>query len=79
MHEQRKEDHIRINLEKDVNFRRLTTGLEHYHFLHQALPELDMAQVDPSISLFGKTLKAPLLISSMTVAKHLRHPCSSRR
>jgi len=66
MHEQRKQDHIRINLEEDVNFRRLTTGLEHYHFLHQALPEIDMSQVDLSISLFGKTLKVPLLISSMT-------------
>jgi len=66
MHEQRKQDHIRINLEEDVDFRQLTTGLENYHFLHQALPDIDMAQVDPSISLFGKTLKAPLLISSMT-------------
>jgi isopentenyl-diphosphate delta-isomerase len=66
MHEQRKQDHIRINLEEDVNFRQLTTGLENYHFLHQALPEIDMVQVDPSVALFGKTLNAPLLISSMT-------------
>ena len=41
MLEERKSDHIRINLEEDVNFNRLTTGLENYHFLHQALPELD--------------------------------------
>ncbi|MBN1221295.1 MAG: type 2 isopentenyl-diphosphate Delta-isomerase [Anaerolineae bacterium] len=66
MHEQRKLDHIRINLEEDVNFRHLTTGLENYHFLHQALPELDLTEVDLSISFLGKTLKAPLLISSMT-------------
>jgi isopentenyl-diphosphate delta-isomerase len=66
MHEQRKADHIRINLEEDVNFRQLTTGLERYHFLHQALPELDLAAVDTSLSLFGKRLRAPLLISSMT-------------
>ncbi len=66
MHEQRKSDHIRINLEEDVNFRHLTTGLERYHFLHQAMPELDMAAVDTSLSLFGKMLNAPLLISSMT-------------
>ena len=38
MLEERKTDHIRINLEEDVNFNRLTTGLENYHFLHQALP-----------------------------------------
>ncbi|MCB9101425.1 MAG: type 2 isopentenyl-diphosphate Delta-isomerase [Anaerolineales bacterium] len=66
MSEQRKADHIRINLEEDVNFRTLTTGLEHYHFLHQALPELNLAEVDTSISFLGKTLQAPLLISSMT-------------
>jgi isopentenyl-diphosphate delta-isomerase len=66
MHEQRKSDHIRINLEEDVNFRELTTGLESYHFLHQALPEIDLAAVDLSLSFLGKRVKAPLLISSMT-------------
>lgn len=66
MLEQRKSDHIRINLEEDVNFRQLTTGLEKYHFLHQMLPEINLASVDPSVFLFGKKLKAPLLISSMT-------------
>ncbi|MBE7551857.1 MAG: type 2 isopentenyl-diphosphate Delta-isomerase [Anaerolineales bacterium] len=66
MHEQRKSDHIRINLEEDVNFRQLTTGLENYHFLHQMLPEIDLAKVDTSVSFMGKKLRAPLLISSMT-------------
>jgi isopentenyl-diphosphate delta-isomerase len=66
MLEQRKSDHIRINLEEDVNFRQLTTGLEQYRFLHQALPEINLAEVDPAITLFGKRLKSPLLISSMT-------------
>jgi isopentenyl-diphosphate delta-isomerase len=66
MHEQRKSDHIRINLEEDVNFHRLTTGLENYHFLHQALPEMNLAEVDTSVSFLGKKLKAPMLISSMT-------------
>jgi isopentenyl-diphosphate delta-isomerase len=61
----RKADHIRINLEEDVRSG-LTTGLERLHFIHQALPELDLAQVDPSLTLFGKRLSAPLLISSMT-------------
>lgn len=64
--ETRKADHIRINLEKDVQFPRLTTGLENYRFLHQALPELDLSEVDSSLELFGKTLSAPIVISSMT-------------
>jgi isopentenyl-diphosphate delta-isomerase len=66
MLEKRKSDHIRINLEENVGFRQLTTGLEQYQFLHQALPEINLAEVDTSTDLFGKTLKAPLLISSMT-------------
>jgi len=61
----RKADHIRINLDEDVDSR-LTTGLERYRFMHEALPELDAAAIDMSLTVFGKRLGAPVLISSMT-------------
>ena len=61
----RKSSHIRINLEEDVSSG-LSTGLEEYRFTHQALPELDLEQVDTSLEIFGKRLQAPILISSMT-------------
>jgi isopentenyl-diphosphate Delta-isomerase len=61
----RKASHIRINLEENVQSG-LTTGLEDYRFIHRAVPELDLEQIDLSLDLFGKRLKAPLLISSMT-------------
>ena len=61
----RKDDHIRINLEEDVNSR-LSTGLENYQLIHQALPEISLADVDMSKVLFGKVLPVPLLVSSMT-------------
>lgn len=61
----RKADHIRINLEEDVQSG-LTTGLERYRFVHEALPEIDFEQIDCSVSVFGRRLKAPVLISSMT-------------
>jgi isopentenyl-diphosphate delta-isomerase len=64
--EQRKADHIRINLEEDVFFKQLTSGLEKYFFMHQAVPEINLADVDTSLELFGKQLQRPLLISSMT-------------
>lgn len=64
--ESRKVDHIKINLEKNVQFPNLTTGLEKYRFMHQALPELDLTSIDTTTPLFGKTLSAPILISSMT-------------
>lgn len=63
--DQRKADHIKINLEQDVRSA-LTSGLENYHFTHEALPELDLNRLDTSLSLFGKRLNSPILISSMT-------------
>ena len=63
--DQRKADHIKINLEQDVRSA-LTTGLENYHFIHEALPELDLNRLDTSLNLFGKTLSSPILVSSMT-------------
>ncbi len=61
----RKSDHIQINLEEDVQSH-LTTGLEHYYFLHEALPEINLSDIDTSVSVFNKTLSSPILISSMT-------------
>lgn len=61
----RKSDHIRINLDENVQSG-LTTGLERYRFIHKALPELNLDEVDLSQVVFGKTLRAPILISSMT-------------
>ena len=63
--DQRKADHIKINLEQDVRSA-LTSGLEKYHFTHEALPELDLNRIDTSLSLFGKRLASPTLVSSMT-------------
>jgi isopentenyl-diphosphate Delta-isomerase len=62
----RKADHIRINLEENVQFPRLTTGLERFRFIHQALPDLDLEQIDTHTTLFNKRLAVPVLISSMT-------------
>ena len=62
---ERKSNHIRINLEQDVDSG-LTTGLERFRFIHQALPELDLEEIDLGQELFGKKVAAPILISSMT-------------
>lgn len=61
----RKASHIRINLDEDVKSG-LTTGLEHYHFIHQPLPGLDLDEVDLGVEIFGKKINVPILISSMT-------------
>ena len=61
----RKNNHIRINLEEEVQSD-LTTGLERFRFTHNAAPEIDLHQIDPSITFLGKQLSYPLVISSMT-------------
>jgi isopentenyl-diphosphate delta-isomerase len=63
--QQRKADHIQINLEQDVRSA-LTSGLERFQFIHEALPEISLEDVDTTSVLFGKQLAAPILISSMT-------------
>ncbi|MDK2981027.1 MAG: isopentenyl-diphosphate Delta-isomerase [Chloroflexota bacterium] len=63
--QQRKADHITINLKKDVESA-LTTGLEAFHFRHNALPDIDLKDVDCTTEIFGRKLGLPLLISSMT-------------
>ncbi|HUX76879.1 MAG TPA: type 2 isopentenyl-diphosphate Delta-isomerase [Anaerolineae bacterium] len=66
MHQARKSDHIRINLQEDVEFKHISTGFERYRFVHCALPGCDLEDVDTATTLLGKRMAAPLLISSMT-------------
>ncbi|HZU75262.1 MAG TPA: type 2 isopentenyl-diphosphate Delta-isomerase, partial [Dehalococcoidia bacterium] len=62
----RKLEHLQINLHEDVSAKGVTTGFERFRFIHQALPEINLSDVDTSLTLFGRRLRAPLLISSMT-------------
>ncbi len=64
-HENRKLEHLRINLNENVQSHR-TNGLERYRFVHQALPDLDLKDISIATTFFGKPLRAPLLISPMT-------------
>ena len=61
-----KADHLRICLEEDVAARGVTSGFERYRFVHRALPEIDLHEVDLSATFLGHALKAPLLVSPMT-------------
>ncbi len=61
----RKSEHIRINLEEDVQSA-LTNGLADFHLIHQALPEMTLTEVDLRQHLLGKTQRVPILVSSMT-------------
>ena len=66
LHSDRKLEHLRINLEQDVQFHEVTNGFERYRFVHQALPDIALESIDLSQNVFGKILHAPMLVSSMT-------------
>ncbi len=59
---ERKKDHLRIVCDDDIRFREVTTGFENYRFIHNALPEINLSDVDTSCEFLGKKLKMPLLI-----------------
>ncbi len=61
---ERKREHVDIVLGKEV--RPKQNPWDDLRLLHKALPEVDLDDIDVSLSLFGKRLAAPLIISSMT-------------
>ena len=63
---ERKNDHIRINLQEDVESNQVENGFERFRFRHVSLPELDLGAIDTSVTFLGRKLVCPLLISSMT-------------
>ncbi len=62
----RKEEGIDLVLKRDVQAKEATTLLECVHLIHCALPEMDMAEVDLTTPFLGKTLRAPIVVDSMT-------------
>ena len=60
-----KELHIKCCTEKDVRSK-ITTGFEEYRLIHEALPDIDLEDIDISCSFLGKTISAPFIISPIT-------------
>lgn len=62
----RKADHIRIALSRNVSARQTTTGFEDVHFVHRALPEINMQQIDLSTTVFNHKFAAPIIAGAIT-------------
>jgi isopentenyl-diphosphate delta-isomerase len=62
----RKEQHVELCVQQEVQFRQKTNGLERYEFMHNALPELNFTQIRTDCHCLGYPIGAPLMISSMT-------------
>ena len=62
--ERRKEEHLRIPLERDV--RSMPNPWHAIRLKHEAVPECDKADVDLTTKFLGRTLSAPLQVTGMT-------------
>lgn len=60
----RKDDHIRIIEEEDVETG--GSGFRDIQLVHEALPEIHREEIDTSIDFLGSELAAPIVIESMT-------------
>src|SRR5690625_4502534 len=67
----RKTEHIRLCLTENVEGVNKSTGLEGISFIHNALPEIDFADITLETSFLNKQLQAPFLVSSMTGGSEL--------
>jgi isopentenyl-diphosphate Delta-isomerase len=83
--ERRKADHIEVALEEAV-------GSPHNYWddiklVHNSLPELDIDEIDTSITLFGKKLAFPLIVTAITggyskaekINKNIAEACQNLR
>jgi len=62
--EQRKAEHIQVSLEEDV-----ASAHDYWDdvkLVHDALPEVDLEEVDTSTVLFGRKLACPLMVTAIT-------------
>ena len=65
--EDRKDSHLRLALGGGVEFPEGdATGFGALRLDHDALPELDLDEIDTAVTLLGKPLAAPLVIGAMT-------------
>jgi isopentenyl-diphosphate Delta-isomerase len=64
--QRRKKEHLELCLDAPSVASAGGTGFDRYTFVHNALPETDIDEIDLSADFLGKRLGAPLVISSMT-------------
>jgi len=62
---QRKIEHVNIALGQDISVAQ-NANWHDIQFVHQALPEVDLDEIDTSVSFLGHTLRYPIFISSLT-------------
>jgi isopentenyl-diphosphate delta-isomerase len=62
---QRKIEHVSVALGQDISVAQRANWND-IQFVHQALPEVDLDEIDTSVNFLGHTLRYPIFISSLT-------------
>lgn len=62
---QRKAEHVSVSLNNDVSAPQAASWAD-IHLVHQALPEVDLDEIDTSVEFLGRRLRHPIFISSLT-------------
>lgn len=62
----RKQQHVEITVHQDVGYKSKTTGFEQYDFVHTAVPELNLSDIDTTTTFLHKSIGMPLMITGMT-------------
>jgi isopentenyl-diphosphate Delta-isomerase len=65
LHINRKQEHLDLSLNQESCSEQVFSGFEDYYFVHNALPEISLEEIDTKTMLFGKELNLPLMISPM--------------
>lgn len=75
--ERRKGEHLQVAVAADVETR-VRPGWHDVHLIHGALPATDLSDVDLTVELLGRRLRAPLVIAGMTGGHATAHEVNRR-
>ena len=62
----RKKEHLELSLTADVSFKLKTNGFDHYDFIHDAITEVELDNINFETRFFNKKINYPFIISCMT-------------
>jgi isopentenyl-diphosphate delta-isomerase len=62
----RKNDHLDISMEENVQARHVTTGFEDITLVHRALPEIDYNKINLTTHFLNHRFSAPIIVEALT-------------
>lgn len=66
MEKNRKDSHIDVAINENIEYPYKKSGFEKYEFSHIALPDFDFAMIDTKTEIMGKEISLPFIITALT-------------